>query len=507
MTRAAAPTLSEPTYSRLVADFTNGSIPSGQIALAGSVGNYATGYFLTYDDRGIGIGYGVEPTAAKYAAGKWEPHLTSPGTKIDLSGSDFICFEVEWPEGTGAVYATLATYITTDNGSVYTNYRNRTMISGADKTPHRQLVIARLTDSWTLQNGGPTSMATIGKIEWRLGVHASATNLPANCWIRKIYLGQNKTNLILTFDDAMVAQYDYVFPSLAAHGIRGTLCPSPVHIGNGATRMTLAQIEEMYEAGWDIGIQQFNDSSDIPVNYAGQTGLTSDGAGTATWANVSGIPHLKKVGDSVEIQGAANPIYNGAKTVLTVADDNHFTYAISGTPTSPDFGWPTCSRLSLKDAAEAWTSALEYFRERGLTRGNHFAAYSNGVTNEWVESWMPSLGFTMARTTRINTDPTVGFDPRCFDLKARMRLPGLAMDQQTSAQMITNTNKLIARGASAIPYVHNVAPGAASLTMTEANWDATIAYWVRMRDAGSLSLVTASEFEKKLAVARAIPAA
>ena len=57
MTRAAAPSLSAPAYSRLVADFTNGSIPSGQIALAGSAGNYATGYFLTYDDRGIGIVY------------------------------------------------------------------------------------------------------------------------------------------------------------------------------------------------------------------------------------------------------------------------------------------------------------------------------------------------------------------------------------------------------------------------------------------------------------------
>lgn len=504
MTRAAAPTLSEPTYSRLLADFTNGSIPAGQIALAGSAGSYATGAAITYDDRGIGLSYGAETLTTKYVAGKWEP---GGGNTIDLSGSDFIGFEIEFPEGGGNVFAAIGCFITTESGSTYTHYKNRTFLSGADKTPHRQIFPVRFSDSWTLGGGGPTNMAAIAKIEWRMTPHASLTGVPAQCWIRKLYLGQNKTNLILTFDDAMLAQYNYVFPSLAAHGIKGTLCPSPIHIGKDATRMTLAMIEEMYNAGWDIGIQQYNDSADIPVNYAAQTGLTSDGAGTATFANLSGVPHLKNVGDIVEMRGAANPAYNGRKTILTTADDNHFTFAISGTPQTPDVGWPTCERLSLNAAQAAWSDALEYFRVRGLTRGNHFAAYSNGVTDEWVESWMPGLGFTLARTTRVNADPFIGFDPRCMDMKARMRLPGLLMDQVTSTTMITNTNKLIARGASAIPYVHNVAPGAASLTMTEANWDATIAYWVRMRDAGSLSLVTASEFEKKRAVARAIPAA
>ncbi len=505
MTRALAPNLAAPAYSRLVADFTNGSIPEGQIALAGSAGNYATGNFYTYDDRGIGIGYGVEPTTAKYAAAKWEPDRTDSGARIDLSGSDFICFEMEWPEGTGAVYATLSCYITTQTGATYTDFRNRTILSGAEKTPHRQLVIARLSDSWTLGSGGPDSMAAIGKIEWRLGVHASSNNVPANCWIRKIYLGQNRTNLILTFDDAMLAQYEYAFPMLQAHGIRATLCPSPIHIGKAdGTRFSLAQLEEMYAAGWDIGIQQFNDSADIPVNFAGTTGLTNDGAGTATWSNVSGIAHLRAAGEIAEIRGAFHPEYNGPKTILTVPGDDSFTFAVAGTPTTPDPGWATCERLTRAQAVAGFNDALEYFRARGLTRGNQFAAYSNGVTDVWTEEFMAELGFTMARTTRINSDPTLGFDPRCFDLKARLRLPALPMDAQTSATMITNTNKLITRGASAIPYVHNIAPGAAALTMTEANWDATIAYWARMRDAGSLSFCTASEFERKVRIGRAL---
>lgn len=491
--RRSVASLREPNDSILLADFTDGSIPSAEI-VTDSGFPAASGRTYSYDSRGVQMAL-TGGTTGQYASFKWEPNAGTPGATIDLSGTDMLAVEIEVPEGTGAVYDTFIIYVVQQTGTTYTNYQNKTYLSGADKTPKRQIVSALFkADTWTLVSGGPTDFSTIGKIEFRFGVHASANAVPGNIFVRKIWKGRNRSKVMLTFDDSMDGQINYAYPSLASAGFKATIFSSPSQVGNGG-RLTEANYRTLYDAGWDFGLQQYNDSADIPVNYAGTTGLTSNGAGTATFVNVSNLDHNLTNGQQVTIQGAMSDAYNGTFTITKV-NDYTFTYPISGTPLTPDPGWPTCVRLTEAEIKESFQTTREWLSDRGWTRGNRFIAYSNGVTSEDVETYVGDMGVVMARTTRTNAQ--AGFDPRSSDKKALLRLSGQTMDQQTASTILGVVDAAILRGRSVMLYGHDIDPTGASLTITKSEWDLIVAGLVTRSKQGLIDVVTCTEFYDQL---------
>lgn len=485
--------LRSPLQSRLIADFTNGSIPASSIVYNSGSPN-ATGRAYTYDERGVGISF-TGGTSAQYASFKYEPHQTTPGTTIDFSNGEVLAIEMEWPEGTGAVYDTVIVYITEETGTTYSHYMNRTPISGAEKTPKRQIILQALnTDTWTRSSGGPTNMATIGKIDFRLGVHANAQNIPANVFIRKIWIGKNRPHIMMTFDDSMDGQINIAYPSLAAAGFKATIFSSPSQVGL-AGRLTEADYQTLYAAGWDFGLQQYNDSADVPLIFAGTTGLTSDGAGTATWSNVSGLAHGLTTGDTVTISGAMSPNYNGTFTV-TVTGASTFTFPISGTPTTPDPGWATIPKLTDAQILSSFSQTRDWLQARGLSRGNEFIAYSNGVTNSAVEDLLINAGYKMGRSTRLNTQ--AGMDPRCSPPQALMRMSGGPMDQQTATTILGYVDTCIKYGKSLILYGHDLDATPATLTITQSEWDLLVAGLKLRQSQGLIDVVTCTEFYRRL---------
>lgn len=498
MSRIDVPTLKEPHNSTLLADFTDGSIPSAEI-VTDSGFPAASGRYYSYDSRGVQLGF-TGGTTAQYSAFRWEPNAGTPGTTIDLSDSEYLSVEIEVPEGTGAVYDTLIILVVQQTGTTYTNFQNKTYFSGADKTPRRQIVTALLkTDTWTLTGGGPTDFSTIGKLEFRFGVHASAQNIPGNIFVRKIWKGKNRPKVMITFDDSMDGQINYAYPSLSAAGFKATIFSSPSDVGS-AGRLTESDYRTLYDAGWDFGLQQYNDSADIPVNYTGSSGLTNT-AGVATWNNVSGIAHLLSTGDVVSIMGAMDPNLNGMFTITSTGSST-FTFPISGTPLSPDPGQPSCVRLTDDQIRESFQSSKDYLVARGLTRGNEFIAYSNGVTDARVEGLLRDAGYKMARTTRTNAQ--AGLDPRSADPKALMRMSGQTMDQQTATTILGVVDDAIKRGRSVILYGHDIDPAPATLTITQSEWDAIVAGLVKRSKAGLIDVVTCSEFYNQLSNGRII---
>jgi len=478
---------------RLIADFTDGSIPSSSIVF-NSGSPAASGRTYTYDERGVGINI-TGGTLSQYASFKYEPNQTTPGATIDLSGGEIFCFEAEWPEGTGAVVDTIVVFITEQTGTDYFNYINRTPISGADKTPKRQIISqAMFTDTWTRNNGGPANFATIGKIDFRLGVHASAQGIPANVFIRKIWIGKNKPQLMFTFDDSMDGQINYAYPSLAAAGFKATIFSSPYQVG-GVGRLTEANYTTLYNAGWDFGLQQYNDSADVPLLFAGTTGLVSNGAGLATWTNVSGLAHGLTTGDSVTISGAMSPSFNGTFTV-TVTGASTFTFPITGTPTTPDPGRPTASKLTDAQILTSFAQTKAWLQARGYSRGNDFIAYSNGISNAYVENLLIDAGYKMGRSTRINTQ--AGMDPRCSPPQALMKMSGASMDQASAATIIGYINTCIKYGRSLMLYGHDIDPTPAVLTITESVWNEIVAYVRLVESQGLIDVVTCTEFYNKL---------
>lgn len=494
MSRAHVGSLRSPNDSILIADFTDGSIPSAQIITdAGSPS--AAGRTYSYDSRGVMLSI-TGGTTGQYASFRWDP-----GAVIDLSRSDWLAIECDFPEGTGATLNGVAVFLVNDAGSAYSNYRNRSLASGSGKTPLRQLLLTRFsTDNWTIV--GSPNLSSVRRIEIRMTVHGSSQNVPAHMFVRKVYLGRSRPKIMVTFDDMMDGQSTYALPKLEAAGFKATIFASPSVVGS-AGRLSASNVDDLYDAGWDFGAQQFNDSSDIPVNFAGLSGLTSDGLGIATFSNVSSLPHGKSLGEEVTISGAASANYNLTTRILSVPNNYSFTYAISGTPTTPDLGWATTPKLSKEEAKIRFQRTLDWLKQMGYTRGNQFAAYSNGVTNEWVESWMPDLGFVLARTTRINTAPHRGMDPRCADPKALLRFPGIAMDGQTAVTILGYVDALIAYGCSAMLYGHDIDPTPATLTITESEWNAIVDGLKARSDQGLIDVITPTEFMRQLSLGRA----
>lgn len=497
VSRIASGSLGLPRGSQLVADFTDGSVPSAAVTFPSPSGNAATGIATAYNpSNGLGAYLSFQAgIAGKYVTMRYEPNLASPGSTIDLSASDWFAFECEWPEGTGATYSQINIYIATQTGSTFTNYKNRGYGSGAGKTPYRQTLVCRqletVSPAWTLISGGP-NLAAAGKIEFRLLVHASLPDVPAELYIRKIWTGRNRPIVIFTFDDAMDGQINYAYPSLAAYGWKGTLYASPTHI-NKAGRLTSANLRTLYDAGWDMGVQQYNDSADIPVNFAGTTGLTQS-AGVATFVNAGQQPHFLSVGQLTTISGAASPAYNGTVTVLSTPNAYTFTYAISGSPLSPDPGIPWCPRLSEELIRNSFDRVRDYYADLGMVRGNDFVAYSNGVTTKAVEALLVQWGYVMGRTTRVNVDPMIGFDPRSRDVVTMMHRPGITMDQQTSTTILGYLDKCIDRGMSMPLYCHDIDPTPAALTVTQSEWNLIIA-GVRARElAGLCDVLSDNDF-------------
>jgi len=75
------------------------------------------------------------------------------------------------------------------------------------------------------------------------------------------------------------------------------------------------------------------------------TSLTS--VGTTATATTT-YNHGLQVGDRITMTGAANPEYNGIKEILTTGDKT-YTYAITGTPTSPDTGASITCEIDVRD--------------------------------------------------------------------------------------------------------------------------------------------------------------
>jgi hypothetical protein len=90
------------------------------------------------------------------------------------------------------------------------------------------------------------------------------------------------------------------------------------------------------------GAAQTEYNGSVTVTVTGASTFTYDIVGTPTSPATGTITYQKNhglsVGDSVTIAGATQTEYNGAYTVVTVADSQHFTYTFAGSATTPATG-------------------------------------------------------------------------------------------------------------------------------------------------------------------------
>lgn len=59
-----------------------------------------------------------------------------------------------------------------------------------------------------------------------------------------------KPVVVLTFDDSYTSHYATVYPLLKAKGVKATMFPNPASVDSGG--LSMAQLTEMYNNGWDV---------------------------------------------------------------------------------------------------------------------------------------------------------------------------------------------------------------------------------------------------------------
>lgn len=496
----------KPLLSTLIADFTDGSHTLSGLTGSGAGGDVQSdaGFpnagtrAYTLDSRGIGISFQTG-TTSQYAAARYIPDGKNAGQTIDLSGSNYIAVECEFPEGGGQVYDAIELWIATETGNIFTHYLSKTVASGADKQPKRCIFVT-LFSEMTPTGGGLTSYSTVGKIDVRFSVHASAQNIPAQVFIRKIWKGCNSPIVCIGFDDAYLSQYNTVEPMLTAAGLQATLFPDVNSVG-ASGRMTLNQLTTLYNKGWDICGHQISHQTDIPVNKAGS--LTASGT-TATWVNVSNIPHRLVSGQSVTVSGSLNPEYNGTFPI-TVTNPYTFTYTMTGTPAlTTAVGWITCDRWPTTDKAIApFLQARAWLDSNGFTRARQALAFTNGVYSGAINDLLIAQGFLIGRTTNVGASPMARcMDPRLTSAKSWMQMPAAAMDQQLSSTVMGWVNNdFIPRRAVGFIYGHDTQNGVGTgtaLTMDTAELQKTVTAIAALVQKGQLTSMTLSQLAQYL---------
>lgn len=127
------------------------------------------------------------------------------------------------------------------------------------------------------------------------------------------------------------------------------------------------------------------------------TSITRSGA----VATANRTAHGFVVGDRVRISGATEPEYNGTFTVATVPNANSFTYAVTGSPTSPATGTPVIGdRATYEPITEALQSLTFYVNISGVE--HKLTGARGSVEFNIVPKEIPVMRFTF---TGIYNDP------------------------------------------------------------------------------------------------------
>lgn len=510
MTRAAVAGLLAPRNSRLLVDFTKGDLPApvpNSAATAGdrvvydNFGANAVGRVYTADNRGLGIYF------AGASAGQTAHISYRPATPWDLSGEDFLAVELDFEEGGGGFFNIVQVYITQESGTAYTNYGRISVATSADKMPHRPIHVVRFSaqTGWTLTSGGPdgfpNNMTTIGKIDFNIACNASSEGAPAQVFIRKVWVGKNRSKVIFTFDDGHAAQATDAAPVMAAAGFKGVLCCSSSYIGK-VNRLSLENIAALDAYGWDFGVQQTNDATDALVSRASSgSGLTRSGA-VATWNNSPVVPHLKHTGDFIRIRGAVDPSWNRVWGPITRVDDYSFTFACEGTEVTPATGYLTIDRLSAAEITANIRREIDFWSGLGYTRGNFSMAYATGAVADSVLDAVAQAGIIFGRTTDTGSAPmTRTFDARLTSPRSLLMLPSASMDRATAATVLGYVDAAIGRGASICLFGHNIAVGVGTgvpLTIDSAEFAAMVAGIKDRVNSGLCDVVTFSEYSEQM---------
>jgi hypothetical protein len=345
------------------------------------------------------------------------------------------------------------------------------------------------------------------------GTSGGAISLSDLCYGRR-----TKPQIVVQFDDNWAEQYSEAFSYMGGKGLKGTVFAIQNRVGT-AGYTTLAQLQEMYAAGWDIGNHTldhagFNHSSsgdtdDVATAQQPTDDFTLDG-GLAS----SGSVALTDPCYIVVTPATSNEV--GKSVTITGTDENDDaqtdTVWLGGTRyvyTSVPF--KTVTAASISEAAEgniqigishtyqetydSLKSCRDYLVSNGMPRAAKYVAFPYGETNPFVDQAMSALGLKTGRLAAGGEFSGLVM-PTAFGLPNPFAFPGyIAPQQAASSEMIDVVAQAIATGASVHLCNHQIdATGSTTIAVKTADFEALIDYIAGKVTAGVCDAPTISEW-------------
>lgn len=136
----------------------------------------------------------------------------------------------------------IAVYIA--SASDFSKYFSKTILGSTLHEGYNYIPIS----GWTVSGGELWSNTMV-----RLRIRINATTGTPSCSFCSLHTKQyNKPKILITFDDSTESSYTKGFSYMSSLGLKGTSYAIGSKLGD-ANYCTLANLQEMYAAGWDIG--------------------------------------------------------------------------------------------------------------------------------------------------------------------------------------------------------------------------------------------------------------
>jgi hypothetical protein len=104
------------------------------------------------------------------------------------------------------------------------------------------------------------------------------------------YNAKGRPTVVLTFDDVRTETYDTAFPLMQARGLKGTCYVPSAEVG-ATDKMTLAELQELYAAGWDMACDSTDDSPF--TGMASTAAALTDVQTVRTYLETNSMPRAK----------------------------------------------------------------------------------------------------------------------------------------------------------------------------------------------------------------------
>jgi hypothetical protein len=354
-----------------------------------------------------------------------------------------------------------------------------------------------LGDNWQSYNindisGHPTG---VSQVDFRVQI-ADAAPRADRPRIDMLYRNAaGRPTVLWVFDNAYIGVYNVAFPKFQSLGLKGTLFVSGLvaDVVGPPDHLTLAQIKEMYAAGWDVCPN--GSSDDAPMNdHASVAEAIADIDSVKAWLISEGMTRgmdcmvypngvSRVAGTKVQVAAVTSngtPVVTMASTANVLAGYKGAGVLVPRSPITTVQSVDNATTLTMSAAIPAGTSAMSFTDTSGPFHTGKLQAALKAAGYKWGR-----LTANGQRYTRFGLGdqgllfPAYNIGPTAF--------PSLATLQ-------TRLNTIVSRGHTICFYTHNIAPGASGIHMDTTMFESFADEMATRVAANTMDVLTLSQF-------------